>query len=106
MRKYRDPLALSQLWAVKWLSGSVFMSQLMFGALGAFAFSFGSTHTNVWMGGVLSLVPAFCLGLLLQHRMDPDKLSENKWTVWALGAIALILTGSAIAQLVTETGAG
>jgi hypothetical protein len=93
---YRDPLSWSQLWAVRWLTGTFFAVQLLCGLLGGSILSYRDPAQSFWMGGALSMVPAFVIGVLVQRKFDPIKLSENKFTVWVLGAIAVGVSGFAV----------
>jgi hypothetical protein len=54
---------------------------------------------NYWMGGALSMIPGFVVGLLAQRRLDPSKLSEHKSTVSLLGIIAAVVSGFAVYRL-------
>ena len=106
MKKSRDPLSYSQLWAVRWLTGTLLIVQLIAGVIVAYTLSAGATRDNLWMGGALSMVPGFALGLLVQYKVDPAKLSENKLTVGVLGLIALVVFGFAVARATGSIHAG
>jgi len=99
MKGDRDPLAWSQLWAVRWLSGTFLILQLIFGAIGVWAFSYRSPFINFWMGAALSMVPGFVIGFFIQRRMNPAKLSENDFTVRLLGLMAVAVTVFAVAEV-------
>src|SRR5450631_2515585 len=104
MKSHRDPFSYSKLWEVRWLTGTFVAIQLLFGMVGTVVFSYRSTFENFWMGGALSMIPGFLVGLLIQHNAAPAKISENKWTVVLLGLIALIVSGVAMAQILTMGG--
>jgi hypothetical protein len=99
MKGYRDPLSYSKLWEVRWLTGTFIAIQVFCGLVGLELFPYQRAVARFWMGGALSMVPGFLVGLLIQYRVAPAKISENKWTVGLVGLISLIVCGAAIAQL-------
>jgi hypothetical protein len=100
MKGYRDPFGLKQLWAVRWLTVPFVLLQLIFGAIGALAFSYQTAFENVWMGGALSMLPGFIIGTWLQFNNDPAKLHENKPTVVLIGIISLATFSVAVAMAI------
>ena len=51
---------------------------------------------NLWMGGALCTFPGYLLGLLVQLRIRPGSIEENKVMVQRMGLITFALTIAAI----------
>jgi hypothetical protein len=106
MKKYYDALGYAQLWAVRWLTGTFFIAQIIGGLVGSYTQPFGINTNNFWMGGALSMVPGFALGLLAQYKMDREKLAEYWPTVWVTGLIAVLVFGFAVMRATHPIHAG
>ena len=86
-----------QLWGVRWLTGTLFAVQLVFGLAAASLFGFRTER--FWIAAILSsMIPGFLLGCLVQYKLDAAKLSEYKWTVVLLGVIAVVVSGFAVVR--------
>jgi hypothetical protein len=55
---------------------------------------------NMWLGGALAGFPAFLSGLLIQSKLTPGRLSQNKGVVYFLGSITLAVSSVAIFGLI------
>ncbi|MFL6713259.1 MAG: hypothetical protein ACJ8LN_10075 [Sulfurifustis sp.] len=63
------------------------------GALFGIALSkYPSWFVNLWAGGALMTFPGFLLGLLVQWRINAERISEHRVMIRRVGLIALILT--------------
>jgi hypothetical protein len=106
MSAYRDPFSLSRLWAVRWLTGTLFAVQVACGIVGLFVAPHWVPFQRFWLGGALATFPGFLLGLLLQFRINPSAIAEQRLTVWLLGVMTPFLTGYAIVMEIGGPHAG
>jgi len=96
MGTYRDPLGPVQLWGVRWLVGTFFAVQALFGLITAQFFEFPTKMFFVVVT-LSSMIPGFLLGYLVQYKLDRAKLLQHKLTVGLLGLIAVGMTIFAVA---------
>lgn len=92
------------LWALRGLALTyiaVYLVGLMLGPLFP-----GERPIGSWLGGALATLPAYLLGVVVQHRIDPTALREHKSTVWILGVIAVAVFAFAVKFLVEGRYAG
>jgi general stress protein CsbA len=102
---YRDPLGPLQLWGVRWLTGTFFAVELVFGLIAASLYGFATER--FWIAAILSsMIPGFLLGYLVQYKLDAAKLSEHRWTVVLLGLIAVVVSGFAVVRALGGSHAG
>ena len=59
---------------------------------------FPSLLDSAWFGGAITTLPAFIVGLLLQLKLNPSSISENKRMIWHLGLVASALFVFALAM--------
>lgn len=83
--------SFADLWQVPILSGLVIAGELVGAAIGYFSLPSPDAFMRVWLGGVLALIPAYPLGLLLQWKLQPERLAANAVMVRRLGLIAALL---------------
>ena len=100
-RKRSNALGFRTLWAVRWLTGSLFGAQILFGLIGIFVFSEAVPFQRFWLGGALASFPGYVFGVVLQYRVAPAQMAEHKFTVWLTGLITLLLFAQGI-QLAYE----
>jgi hypothetical protein len=96
MSTYRDPLGPVQLWGVRWLVGTFFGIQALFGLIAAQFFEFPTKMFFV-AATMSSMIPGFLLGYFVQYKFDRAKLPQHKVTVGLLGIIAVGVTIFAVA---------
>lgn len=59
---------------------------------------------RLWFGGAVVTFPAFLVGLVIQGRLRPGSINENRVMVRRLGVISLLLTIAAL--LIAKLGGG
>jgi hypothetical protein len=104
--KGADVLSYRSLWAIRWLSITLFALQLVAGVVAVIMLAGGRSMLSFWLGGVLATAPAYLLGLLVQHRVDPTALREHKATALALGVISIGAVAAAMVMFVGNGFAG
>jgi hypothetical protein len=69
------------------------------GGLAGLAFpQFPRWFESMWFGAAIATFPAFLVGLVVQSKLSPGSISENRTMVRRLGLIALFLSAFAIAM--------
>ncbi|MBN7137051.1 hypothetical protein A7A76_20145 [Lysobacter enzymogenes] len=95
--------SFSDLWQVPVLTSAVLAGELIGAALGYFLLtSHGDGFARAWLGGVLGLIPGYPLGLLLQWKLQPERLAENAVMVRRLGLIAACLISVALCMWLAD----
>jgi len=97
----KSPFGFKYTWVdlqpVRVLAVTVLAAQL-FGAIVGIAVAWHPDWLiNFWLGGAFATFPAFLMGLVIQSRLTPGRLSEHKVMVRCLGLIALALFVFAVA---------
>lgn len=93
--------SFSDMWQVPILSSLVIAGELGGAAIGYFSLPSPEAFTRLWLGGVLALIPAFPLGLLLQWKLQPERLAAHAVMVRRLGLIAALLVAVALCVCLT-----
>ena len=88
----------SDLRPVRALAVVVFGAQMLGATLGLLLPRFPHWFESMWFGGALVTFPAYLVGLVVQSRLKPGSLTENKVMVRRLGLIAALLTVFAVAM--------
>jgi hypothetical protein len=86
----------SDLQPVRSLAITVFGAQLIGAAIGLLVASHSSWFLKLWFGAAVVTFPAFLLGLVIQSRIKPGSIGENRVMVRRLGLIALLLSVVAV----------
>lgn len=88
----------SDLQPVRALAVTVYAAQVM-GALAGLAFPrFPGWFESLWFSAALCTFPAFIIGLVIQSKLRPGSLMENKVMVRRLGLVAAALSVFAVAM--------
>lgn len=98
------PFSFSYSWgdllAVRLLTYSIFGAQIAGGLVGLLSAPFSDHFERFWFGGAVVTFPAFLLGVLLQARIYPGTLGENRVMVRRMGLIACALSAASVALYV------
>ena len=96
-----SPFGFGYTWVdlrpVRVLAVTILAAQLFGGIVGVAVAWHPEWLVNFWLGGALATFPAFLIGLVIQSRLTPGRLSEHKVMVRRLGLIALALFVVAVA---------
>jgi len=87
---------------VRALAITVFAAQAIGAVLGLILGQQSSWFLQLWFGGAIATFPAFLVGLVLQSRLRPGSIGQNRAMVRRMGMIALVL--SLVAIFVPELG--
>lgn len=88
----------ADLQPVRALAVIVFGAQIA-GALAGLAFpQFPRWFESLWFGAAIATFPAFLVGLVVQSRLRPGSLTENRTMVRRFGLISLFLSAFALAM--------
>ena len=71
---------------------TVIVVQVIGALLGFWLAPFPTFHANVIAGGFSASFPGFLAGLLIQHRVNPAALQDNRVMVRRMGLIALLFS--------------
>jgi len=82
----------------------VLIAQILGAAVSLALARFPNLFESLWFGGAIATFPAFVIGAVLQAKLRPGSLGENRIMVRRLGMIALLLTVIAIAMPVLGFG--
>lgn len=82
----------SDLKPVRALAVTVVSAQAIGAVLGLLFFHHSSWIKDIWLGVAILMFPAFLVGLVLQSRIRPGSIGENKVMVRRLGMICMMLT--------------
>jgi hypothetical protein len=77
---------------IRALAVTVVVGQLVGAGVSVSMSTYASLFLNVWVGGALASFPSFLLGLLIQYRINPDAIRENRTMVRRVGLIALVIS--------------
>jgi len=94
----------ADLQPIRPLAITVIAAQVLGAAVGLAAPQFPHWFESLWFGAALATFPAFVVGALLQTKLRPGTLSENRVMVRRLGMIALLLSVIAVAMSVLGWG--
>lgn len=93
--------SFTDVWQVPILAGLLFGGELIGAAIGYFVLPSPDTFVRLWLGAVLALAPAYPLGLLLQWKLQPERLAANAVMVRRLGLIAALLVAVGLSMGLT-----
>jgi hypothetical protein len=94
----------SDLQPIRGLAVTVFAAQALGATIGLLVPRFPHWFESLWFGAAIATFPAFLLGALIQARIKPGSLAENRVMVCRLGLIAALLTVFAVAMPVLGFG--
>ena len=80
------------LQAIRPLTVTVYVAQIIGGISGLLLAPYVSWLGNLWAGAAIATFPSFLLGLLIQFRLDPVRIKENRVMVRRFGLVALALS--------------
>lgn len=87
---------------VRYLTLATFAAQLVGSGIGLWTARWATDFDNIWYGGAFATFPGFCLGLVLQYRIQPGSVRENRVTVQRFGLITFLLSLAAFLTAVAE----
>ena len=67
--------------------------QILGGIVGLAAAVYPAWFANLWAGAALATLPGYALGLVVQLRVNAQRIREHAVMVRRLGLIAAVLTG-------------
>ena len=106
MNADRGAFSGPSLWAIRWALATLFMLQIAAGWVGLETLSYPRPFVNIWVGAAIAGPVAFFVALIVQRRLGPNAIAENRATLWFLGAIAIanFAVGAMIATGVLHAG--
>ena len=94
----------ADLQPIRALAVIVLLAQVAGAALGYLFPHFPRWFESLWFGAAIATFPAFLVGLIVQARLRPGSVRENRVMVRRLGLIALALSVFAIAMPILGFG--
>ena len=88
----------ADLQPVRALAVIVFGAQIAGALVGLVFPQFPRWLESLWFGGAIATFPAFLVGLVVQSRLRPGSITENRIMVRRFGFIALFLSAFALAM--------
>lgn len=91
-----SPLGFEYTWAdlqpIRALVVTVLVAQVSGGLLGLALAQHAEWFHRLWFGGAIATFPAFVVGALIQSRLRPRSIGENRKLVLRFGLIAATLS--------------
>lgn len=88
----------ADLQPVRALAVTVFASQIVGAIIGFSLHLYPRWLESLWFGAAVATLPAFVVGLVIQSKVKPCSLAQNKVMVRRLGLVATLLTAFALAM--------
>lgn len=88
----------ADLQPVRALAITVVAAQVAGAAVGVLLPQFPHWFESLWFGAAIATFPAFLVGAVVQARLRPGSIGQNRVMVRRLGLIALLLSAFALAM--------